>query len=382
MDVQLKADAAETPKQAPPAGKKKQRNGTIDLLRFYFTIAVVMAHIYTLFLREAGFLTPMRNGHISVELFFILSGFLMTSSCMKASKQGTGTGPATFSFLRHKYQTLYPAWFLAWLVFMVFYFIRTPFRIAELWKSVPSILMISNLGFLETHNVAFGWYIPTMLLGMAILYPLCYRFKKTFLYCMAPLIALFSAVFLFQRNGKILANQEEWLIVTWPHTIRALCGLCLGCCAWTVTDSLKKWTGKLTVAGITLLSCAELLCWAVPVVGLWNGVPTYMHLPYMLCFTLGTAIAFSDLTWQSRIIRGSFFSWLGRISYGVYLAQILGKELTPLFVETSSPRRFIAVYLLIAVAGGIALYYLAQLLTFLCRTIRVKTKPWFLKQSD
>ena len=298
----------------------KSRNGAIDVLRFYFTIAVVIAHMIPLFFNDTEINLPFRNGHLSVEFFFIVSGFLMAASCIKAYSQKEITGIATFHFLRHKIQALYSVWIVSWFISILFFFTNHSFNLSEIWRSLPAILMIQNLGFKDAHNVPWGWYIPTMILGMAILFPLCYRFRKTFTYLMAPLIALFCAVFLFQKNGKILALQDEWLIIIYPQEIRALCGLCLGCSAWTVAEKLKELDGKITVAGTVFFSLLELLCWAVPVISLLNAVPNYMQLPFMLCCMAGTALAFSNLTWQSRVIRGPFFGWIGRISYAIYLA--------------------------------------------------------------
>ena len=371
-DIQRKTDIIRS--ESVPI-KNKQRNGTIDLLRLYFTIAVVMAHMISLFFQENSMRMPLRNGHISVEFFFVVSGYLMSTACnKKRSESGQSTGYATYLFFRHKMQTLYPIWLLACFISLLLYFTNHRFSIAEIWKTLPAFLMISNLGFLDAHNIPWGWYIPTMLLAMAILFPLGYRFRSTFFYWMAPLIALFTAVFLFQRNGKIMALQEEWLILIYPQTIRALCGLCLGCCAWTIKERLNTWDGKLTIMGTTILSLFELALWSVPIFGLLGIVSAYMHLPFMLCFMAGTALAFSNLTWQGKIIRGSFFSWIGRISYAIYLAQFLSKELTPRWVDPTNTGLFIATYLVVSVGGGIALYYLAKTLSFLCKNIMIRAK--------
>ena len=355
------------------------RNGYIDLLRLYFTMAVVVAHMNSLFFMDSGMSLPFRNGHISVEFFFIVSGFLMASSCEKYQVRSE-TGRISFLFLRHKIQSLYPVWFLAQMMMLLLYFEKHAFSVAELWKTLPGFMMSTQLGFVESHVIPFSWYIPCMLLCMAILFPLCYRFNG-FSYCVAPVIAVFCAVFLFQRYGNMAGKHQEWLMFVYPAFFRGMCGLSLGCISFQLSKSMKKLTGQLSRLGVSAISLLELMIWSIPIIILTGSIPSYLHLPFILCCTLGIAITFSNLTWSSKIIHGSFFSWIGRVSYALYLAQFLSKELTPRLIDSTNTGWFIAVYLLIDVAGGICLYYMAKLLSFIVKTIRIKSSHLFIKQA-
>lgn len=66
----------------------KQRNATIELMRFLFASSIILFHIagtlwdrkLILFSGEEFKLTLFRNGYIGVEFFFLVSGFLMAKS--------------------------------------------------------------------------------------------------------------------------------------------------------------------------------------------------------------------------------------------------------------------------------------------------------------
>ena len=58
-----------------------RRNYVIDLLKFIFSIVIVLYHINTLDLqpRGGGYLIA-KSGFIAVEFFFIVSGYLLAQS--------------------------------------------------------------------------------------------------------------------------------------------------------------------------------------------------------------------------------------------------------------------------------------------------------------
>ena len=73
----------------------KQRNATIELMRFLFASSIIFFHIagtlwdrkLILFSGEEFKLTLFRNGYIGVEFFFLVSGFLMAKSIYRRQSQ-------------------------------------------------------------------------------------------------------------------------------------------------------------------------------------------------------------------------------------------------------------------------------------------------------
>ena len=67
-----------------------RRNYVIDLLKFIFSIVIVLYHINTLDLqpRGGGYLIA-KSGFIAVEFFFIVSGYLLAQSTDRQTDRQT-----------------------------------------------------------------------------------------------------------------------------------------------------------------------------------------------------------------------------------------------------------------------------------------------------
>ena len=102
----------------------KQRNATIELMRFLFASSIILFHIagtlwdrkLILFSSEEFKLTLFRNGYIGVEFFFLVSGFLMAKSIYRRQSQACigklqpePVGVETIRFLWGKVKALWPA---------------------------------------------------------------------------------------------------------------------------------------------------------------------------------------------------------------------------------------------------------------------------------
>ncbi len=361
-------------KSAPAAGGKK-RNGAVDLLRFLFTLFVVMAHMDSSLYK--GEWMPFANGHISVELFFALSGFLIAAKVMSpktpAYEKGS-LGPAWWDFIRHRYIALYPVWFTAFIGVFIALICRDRFR----WELVPrtasGFLMLSYLGLPDGANLAFSWYVPVLLVASALIYPLLYRYRRSFTMMIAPLIAFFCMLHLYRTYGKIMViegngDNGDWIpILGYPKIVRALCGLCLGCCAQALSEWMKgRFSGCLTKKGRTVFTVVELLLWGVSIGVICKNVPNYMQIPLVLAFNLGLAFSFADLGWQGVVFSSPFFGWLGRYSYAVYMAQFIPYQYLKQFADPQNKVQFVALYLAVNLVFGLAFLYVAELLRFLFR---------------
>lgn len=58
-----------------------EKNMGIELLRFVFSITIVLGHSASSFFRGGQMFAAARQGAIGVEFFFILSGVLMAKTC-------------------------------------------------------------------------------------------------------------------------------------------------------------------------------------------------------------------------------------------------------------------------------------------------------------
>src|SRR5579862_5627066 len=97
-----------------------QRENNIDFVRIVLALLVILSHSYPLTLgheRSEPFAVLSRGqvtgGHIAVDLFFILSGFLITASFERSSSAA--------SYLRKRVARIYPGFLLLSLMTLVLF---------------------------------------------------------------------------------------------------------------------------------------------------------------------------------------------------------------------------------------------------------------------
>ncbi|WP_049815658.1 acyltransferase family protein [Niastella koreensis] len=97
---------------------KKQFFPLIDSLRAFAVFIVIFFHgICEVFCREHGYYYPFSNGYLGVDLFFVLSGFLITNVLLR---EYLITGKISIkNFYVRRVLRLYPPIILAMIIFVV-----------------------------------------------------------------------------------------------------------------------------------------------------------------------------------------------------------------------------------------------------------------------
>ena len=172
--------------------KYKSRNGLIELLRFVFTMYVVVCHMYSVF--DIKMRYPV-NGWFALEFFFVLSGYLLMASCAKAVRCEVSLREVwkpCSNLIYSKATGMFPVWLVSWCIYFVFFMWSKNIGMAKLVntaiQALPFLFMLSGLGLSEIFSIPYSWYIPTMLLAFTLLLPVILVYPKTFIYCIAPLI--------------------------------------------------------------------------------------------------------------------------------------------------------------------------------------------------
>ncbi|MDD6194964.1 MAG: acyltransferase family protein [Lachnospiraceae bacterium] len=349
----------------------KKRNGTIDFMKFIFTMCIVGSHLYTMILKSGGRKDLRFVGHISVEFFFIVSGFLLALSCMRmAEKSEYNCGTATAIVMKRKFLGLYPVFLVSFVLKFTYELYNQfgGFRIKEIIKamlqSASSFGMLQSLGLGEAIALPFAWYISALLMVSMILFPLAYRYKDTFFKVIAPLIVIGGYAYLMHKNGKILVLQSEtdWNGITYDSTIRALAGVSLGMLCYHLCGKLKAYQGKMTRFGVAILSMVELAAFAFPICYMRSFLRGEAQPFVVLCFAIATTLAFSELGISTRIFSGRIFNFLGEFSYAIYLSQWVAIYVCKVrWGMVSAPRFFLEFFVTLFVASAV-IYLLAKLL--------------------
>ena len=311
-------------------------------LRFLAALPVVLFHVLPR--REmsatAGALADL--GYISVGLFFILSGFVLTYAY--SGRNGEVDKP---TFYRNRFARVYPVYALAMLLAL------PAFARAYEWLQLPrgEFGLDVLLRFLLVHAWHPGtmkyYNVPSWSLSVEAFFYLIFPFLLPSVFRIRPAevprsliavlaLALFApALFEWAYPGATPASESYRVLMIKFHPLVRLPEFIAG-----------MLLGRLFVARSTVLTPAR----ADLLVGgslLAIVLAIALAMPYVLLHTGGLAIAFSVLVWALASGQGRAASWLGsrplvhlgEASYALYILHV------PLFgiLEQAAASRGISV---------------------------------------
>ena len=355
-----------------------KKNNTIEVLRFIFTMYVVVCHFYTAFAwvyRRPG------NGWFAVEFFFVLSGYLLMHSC--ARYEGDGATPPwqqAWTVLKGKYLRMLPVWFTACCVYFAGEVLSGAYPLRTLPKtfaeSFPVFLMLVEPDTFASFAIYYSWYVPAMLIAFAALLPLICAGRRRFTHCIAPLIVFCGLGYLWHTHGTIMVLEQSWVGVTWVRTVRALAEISLGCIAYEVSQWLRsRCAARVNRQGRLLFTALGLAGVGIPLYWMTFRLPKELQLPGLMLMAAGVAVIFSGAGLFERMFRGRFWGWLGQISFALYLGQGVPYIMIDHLYGQLPDKVFFWLFIAAAVVSGLAIHYAAILLVRLWRMLR----GWFLR---
>lgn len=286
----------------------------IDGLRALAVIPVILFH--------AGF-TTFSGGFVGVDVFFVISGFLITSIILKEIEAGTFS---ILSFYERRARRILPALFLVMLVCLPFAWLwLLPDDIRDFSKSVVKVTeFISNIyfykqtGYFDTANelkpLLHTWSLAVeeqYYLFFPLLLLITWRFGKFFVFVMLTLILL-SSLFYAQYIVYSEPSAAFYLLPSrfWELLVGALVAFYFSKnFGLSISNSSRQ---ILSVVGLLLLFYA---------VFMFDKETPFPSL-YTLVPTIGTAliILFADKeTVAGRLLGNQVLVGLGLISYSAYL---------------------------------------------------------------
>lgn len=216
----------------------EQRNREVDFLRFVFAV-IIMSHHSRYVLGDENCL--FLGGSLAVEFFFIVSGYLMMASILRAERrQSAGVtraalGTETYHFLLRKIRAFLPEYLIAWFIgfFLIegFGFPGLRHVLHDFGKYFFELSLIKMSGIFTGGIDGCMWYLSAMSLCMAVLYPLIRRHKNFMVHIGAPLTALFLLGYLCRTFGHP-RDPVEWTGLVYKGDLRAMAELCLGVVAF------------------------------------------------------------------------------------------------------------------------------------------------------
>ncbi len=349
--------------------KKYKKNGSIELMRFVFSAAIVLFHISRDLWdnkKTVGWIGNFqvmffRNGYIGVEFFFIVSGFLMARSIYKVRERDQkqaeydrSVGEETVVYIWRKMKQLMPYYIPACVIMLILQIIKGAgfIKIAE---KLPSLLFLQRTGAFPESFISVSWYISSMLIAMAVIYPICKNWYRTYTSLIAPLLGTLIIGFIIQSTGQ-LGGSGEWMLLTYKPNLRALAEIGIGTTCFEISRRLKEKTFRKWQQ--IALSITTVMCYLLSLMFAVSNVDRRLSAEcfYLLC--IAVTISFSGIGWvaQKELFQKRLFMYLGGISLPLYLLQNVFRQGVPLVMPGMSAKYQCAATFIGTLTGAVIMY--------------------------
>ena len=307
-----------------------KKNSLIELMRFTFASIILLFHAGS----DAGILDNtyhlggvevsfFRCGYLGVEFFFVISGFLMARNVydtLSNNIESDGLAKDTIAFLLKKVRSLFPIYLIA-CVLVSLYFFTIGKNSLFIIQRLPSLLLLQRSGIVDKEYVGLAWYISSMLLCMALLYPLLRKHYYMFCSVYGPLLGLLLIGFLIHTTGY-LGGVSDWIGVTYKCNYRAFAELSLGAACYEASRNIsqKRWTKwrKYMFSVFAILSVLISIGSTCSINRLFNDGCV------LLCMCVAVTIVFGKVGLFSNtkaLYNNKAFIYLGKLSMPMFLLQ-------------------------------------------------------------
>jgi peptidoglycan/LPS O-acetylase OafA/YrhL len=295
----------------PSGGPKRPYYLPIDGIRAICVFLVMLYHLKT-----ETFL-PFVHGYLGVDVFFVISGFLITDLLLIEERDNKHIDLAAF-YLRRIFRIL-PIYFVVLLLYILI--CHLPSQAAkwtQLKAGLPYFLLFLNEFAKEPSPGTV--FIHSWSLGIEekyyLIWPVAFFFlAKTRQIRMVIVAALFILTFMLPF---VLARAYQGLLGGCVMAIVMTGGMAAG-----YARSLRRFP-----------------VWAALAVLLLGFVLEYWDHKFIFAFSWLIALFLSYLivkpTWMSKMLSARPMVWLGKRSYSMYLIHVLALNLFERFVQLSS----------------------------------------------
>ena len=289
------------------------KNNSITFWRLVFTVLVALFHFLRLYDIDTGW-------YISVEFFFITSGFLLINTCDK-NKNKEGFHDSAWVYTKKRLARLYPMYLFCFIVnFAIYSRILYPSvtsKLQALLRSIYELIGIQMIGLNQEiyfNNVA--WYVSALLIAGYFIYYMVLNHRKFYIQFVCPI----SVILIYSFYYRLYNGMEMWgnSVGFWQHDalLRAFAGMNMGIMAYQLCNKIKD--VRFTVVGEYLLDAAELVTF-LSIIGytaiIHNTDDDYAIVIFM---ALAIALAFGHRH-CNMIFNNKIVNYLSGLTYAMYL---------------------------------------------------------------
>ena len=315
----------------------------LDGVRAYCILLVMFDH-----LKSDGHTIRWLNGHLGVDLFFIISGFLITT-LLRREEYLTGAVDFSSFYWRRLFRIL-PVYAAVLAIYIVICrFPSQADRWVQLKSGLPYFLTFMNEFAHEAH--AGNVFTHTWSLGVEekfyLVWPILFFWKGRSTWGRRIIVA---GLFALIAIRAVLAHG---------HLVQAYFGLLMGCSMAIVLSGpyagpIFDWLRRIPPSIALLLFLAGLYA-------------THISRDFIPFFSGASVIFLSSLlareSWLTRLHTAPPMVWLGRRSYSMYLVHVLCLNVVEARIRINSGLRaagVLAIAFCLAAAAGEILYRLIE----------------------
>lgn len=300
----------------------KRPNRAMELYRFVSAAMILCYHCHWFAFRPGG--EEFRGFYLFVELFFILSGFLMLRSIRSRAGEGERSDPAgaTVRYIRGRLRKLYPHHLLSWFLVALIqlYLVKNIWPIQLLQIGWPEIFLVNIFGFVRGEYINIVcWYLSALVFASVVVYYLLMKNEDAFVKVIAPVLLVMCYGTLFDRAESLAVT----IIFTKyaPHLgfMRGLADLTVGVLAYRAYE----WMEDAELPGEALWSSlVEGGVFAASALYMYRFSSRYdfLFVPLFFAFVISVFRGKSVFT---RLFDNRLSAWLGRHSYAFFLNNIV-----------------------------------------------------------
>ncbi len=318
---------ARTPAAKPPR--------TLTGIRAVAAWVVVVYHFreYLPLSAQNPLATAADHGNLAVDLFFVLSGYVMTANYERWFRSDFRLSNYT-SFLQLRLSRIYPLHVMILAAFIAVRLAAVLHSPTGKLSDIDWSYALLSLGLVQswgvTHEAALNvpaWSVSTEWFAY-LLFPMLVvslPSARRNWWPQAATMALIAAAFAV-ASTLVAAPSLGWMRPSYCM-LRCVAEFSIGICVCRATTALAA---PRHIAGI-LLCCATLLA-----AGYVLQLPDYTIVP-LLFAALVLLTASDDAAW-SKPLRANWLQWLGEASYATYISHFLVKDVVKLlFVRPGVP---------------------------------------------
>lgn len=352
--------------------KPASRGGMTDLLRFLFCTMILLYHSSSF--APSGVHAPGMGGYIGVDFFFIISGVYLAMSANRIVSSASGeiakapnVGQDTLRYMIRRLGRIYPEYIIALLIIVIARVALKPQSLSgipqSLLRASGEWTMLQQLGYNDHNIVGATWYLSALLIASLLLYPLARKYGDGFLYILAPLIFLALFGYTWQNLKTLQTPRTLMGGFVCEGLVRGIMEMALG--GWVYGLARRAEGLRLKAIPRAALTLVELAIYVGILVFFLTGThKDRSNWNAILLLALAQLITQSKLSFTDEYVRGKAFSFLGALSFDIYLGhRFWSINLNKIrFLAHRPYGQKLVAYILISVATALIIMYGARLL--------------------